>query len=155
MHLYMQVLLTLPFTVLRVSKILSSGEYKKCLFLKTQISIFVFWNSICWSLKYSSVFISSRNAHQCCVMRQICLRFKERESTFEEVVKIVNFRYRHYQYGHSDELIKTRFRYTGCRGLFLNTIKQIISLVQEKGDWPLNVSWSFTTVYYYLCPWVW
>ena len=123
MHLYMQVLLTLPFTVFACLKnpfkILSSGEYKKCLFLETQVLIFVFWNSICWSLKYSSVFISSRNAHQCCVMRQICLRFKERESSFEEVVKIVNFRYRHYQYGHSGELIKTRFRYTGCRGPFL------------------------------------
>ena len=73
----------------------------------------------CWSLKYSSVFISSCNAHQRCVMRQSCLFFKERESSLKEVVKIVNFRYRHYQYGHSGELIKTRFRYTGCRGPFL------------------------------------
>ena len=73
-------------------------------------------------------------------MRQNCLPSKERESSLEEEVRIVNFRYRHYQYGHSGELIKTRFRYTGCRGLFLNTIKQIISLVQEKGDGPLNVS---------------
>ena len=62
---------------------------------------------------------ASRNAHYCCVMRQSCLCFKERESSLEEVVKIVNFRYRHYQYGHSDKLIKTRFRYTGCRGPFL------------------------------------
>ena len=62
---------------------------------------------------------ASRNAHQHCVMRQSCLCFKERESSLEEVVKIVNFRYRHYQYGHSDKLIKTWFRYTGCRGPFL------------------------------------
>ena len=76
-------------------------------------------DSICCSLKYFSGFISSRNAHQHCVMRQSCLCFKERESSLEEVVKIVNFRCRHYQYGHSGELIKTRFRYTGCRGPFL------------------------------------
>ena len=80
-------------------------------------------DSICCSLKYFSGFISSRNAHQHCVMRQSCLCFKERESSLEEVVKIVNFRCRHYQYGHSGELIKTRFRYTGCRGPFLKYSK--------------------------------
>ena len=53
MHLYMQVLLTVPFAVFANGclfflrnkscvKILSSGEYKKCLFLETEDSVFVF-----------------------------------------------------------------------------------------------------------------
>ena len=83
-------------------------------------------------------------------MRQNCLRFKERKSSFEEVVKIVNFRYRHYQYGHSDELIKTRFRYTGCRGLFLKYNKANNTSSTEKkgiGPWMLvDPLLLFTTI---------
>ena len=74
MHLYMQVLLTVPFAVFadgciyfsweinRVSKSFQVVNIKNACFLELD-SIFAFWNSICWSLKYSSVFISSRNAY--------------------------------------------------------------------------------------------
>ena len=43
-------------------EILSSGEYKKCWFLKTQDSVFVFRNSICLRLDYRSSFLSSHIA---------------------------------------------------------------------------------------------
>ena len=43
-------------------EILSSGEYKKCCFLKTQDSVFVFRNSICLRLDYRSSFLSSHIA---------------------------------------------------------------------------------------------
>ena len=84
-------------------------------------------------------------------MRESCLCFKERESSLEEVVKIVNFRYRHYQYGHSDELIKTRFRYTGCRGLFLkyNTANNISSTGKRR----LSLE-CLSILYYRMLPFV-
>ena len=43
-------------------EILSSGEYKKCWFLKTQDSVFMFRNSICLRLDYRSSFLSSHIA---------------------------------------------------------------------------------------------
>ena len=43
-------------------EILSSGEYKKCWFLKTQDSVFVFRDSICLRLDYRSSFLSSHIA---------------------------------------------------------------------------------------------
>ena len=43
-------------------EILLSGEYKKCWFLKTQDSVFAFWNSIRSRLEYCSGFVSSHNA---------------------------------------------------------------------------------------------
>ena len=42
-------------------EILSSGEYKKCCFLKARDSVFVFRNSICSRLKYCSSFVLWRN----------------------------------------------------------------------------------------------
>ena len=42
-------------------EILSSGEYKKCWFLKARDSLFVFRNSIRSRLKYCSSFVLSRN----------------------------------------------------------------------------------------------
>ena len=44
------------------------------------------------------------------------LRSEKHESSFKDLVKTVNLRYKHYQQSHSGELIKTKFRH---RVLFL------------------------------------
>ena len=84
-------------------------------------------------------------------MRQNCLHFEERESSFEEEVKIVNFRYSDYQYGHSGELIKTRFSHTGFRGLLLKYNKANITSSTEKKEIDPRMSVD-PLVCYYLCP---
>ena len=122
-------------------EILSSGEYKKnggFWKLETRFSCFETWFirilSILWVLSRHATLLSV----VWWVKSETFLKVsKKRKSSFEDLVKTVNLRYRHYWWGHSGELIKTRFRY---RVLFLKYNIKKKPLIQKKGDWPLNVS---------------
>ena len=120
MHLYMQVLLAVPFAVFangylyfsweinRVSKSFQVVNIKNACFSKLKTLCLHFETQFVglWSI----LLVSSHRAMLIGVVlweKIVCVSRRENQVS------------RKYQYGHSGELIKSRFWYTGCRGPFL------------------------------------